>query len=156
MTRLRVLFVGVFVYLCLPSPVRADIPPGPRPIPPQFDIPQPPIPGPPLPRPDPPVPQPPIPRPLPEPDSLIPTPNPVPTSQPKGTIDPQPQPKGPADPSVWRPVPRPPEPRRTGPFRSCGSGAGIGFAGIGLAWGLMWIGNRYAGRISRRKDDPQG
>jgi len=39
---------------------------------------------------------------------------------------------------------------RTGPFRSCGSGMGTGFAGIGLAWGLMWVGNHFASRVSRR------
>jgi hypothetical protein len=39
------------------------------------------------------------------------------------------------------------QPRRTGPFRSCGSGLGLGLLGIGLAWGLMWIGTRHGGRI---------
>src|SRR5262249_8807801 len=43
-------------------------------------------------------------------------------------------------------------PKHTGPFRSCGSGAGIGFVGIGLAWSLMWVGNRYVGRIVPRND----
>jgi hypothetical protein len=48
------------------------------------------------------------------------------------------------------------ESRRSGPFRSCGSGMGVGLAGIGLAWGFMWIGNRYAGRVAgRREDDPR-
>lgn len=36
---------------------------------------------------------------------------------------------------------------RTGLFRSCGSGAGLGLAAIGVAWGLMW-----ATRRERRKD----
>jgi hypothetical protein len=43
------------------------------------------------------------------------------------------------------------QPRRTGPFRSCGSGMGVGLAGIGLAWGLMWAGTRFAGRVARPK-----
>jgi len=41
------------------------------------------------------------------------------------------------------------KPQRTGPFRSCGSGMGLGLAGIGLAWGMFWLGNRFAGRIAR-------
>ncbi len=41
------------------------------------------------------------------------------------------------------------EPPRTGPFRSCGSGAGLGFAGIGVAWGLMWVGHRFVGRVRK-------
>ncbi|MCE9560942.1 MAG: hypothetical protein K8U57_02700 [Planctomycetes bacterium] len=48
-------------------------------------------------------------------------------------------------------TPPPEPPRRTGPFRSCGSGIGTGFAGIGLAWGLMWIGNRFASRVRRNE-----
>jgi hypothetical protein len=43
-------------------------------------------------------------------------------------------------------------PRRTGPFRSCGSGMGLGLAGIGIAWGLMWAGTRYAGRFAAKRD----
>ena len=39
--------------------------------------------------------------------------------------------------------------RRDGPFRSCGSGSALGLAGIGVAWGLMWAGNRYAGRVAK-------
>ena len=31
---------------------------------------------------------------------------------------------------------------RTGLFRSCGAGAGAGLAGIGVLWGLMWVGRR--------------
>jgi hypothetical protein len=45
--------------------------------------------------------------------------------------------------------------RRTGPFRSCGSGMGVGLAGIGVAWGLMWVGTRYAGRIAKSQR-PEG
>ena len=41
--------------------------------------------------------------------------------------------------------------RRTGPFRSCGSGMGVGLAGIGVAWGLTWVGTRYAGRIAKTR-----
>jgi hypothetical protein len=47
------------------------------------------------------------------------------------------------------PIPYEPS-RRTGPFRSCGSGMGLGLAGVGTAWGLMWVGHRYAGRVARR------
>jgi hypothetical protein len=55
------------------------------------------------------------------------------------------------DPVTGQPMPvRPQPPRRTGPFRSCGSGAGIGLAGIGIAWGMMWVGTRYAGRVRRQ------
>ena len=43
-------------------------------------------------------------------------------------------------------------PRRTGPFRSCGSGMGLGLAGIGIAWGLMWVGTRYAARVASKRD----
>jgi hypothetical protein len=59
----------------------------------------------------------------------------------------------PIDPETGQPMPVRPEPdrRRTGPFRSCGSGAGAGLAGIGIAWGLMWVGHRYAARVARRK-----
>lgn len=35
------------------------------------------------------------------------------------------------------------KPKRTGPFRSCGSGMGAGLAGIGLAWGVLWLGGRF-------------
>ena len=40
------------------------------------------------------------------------------------------------------PAPRDPPQRRTGPFRSCGSGMGLGLAGIGATWGMLWLGNR--------------
>jgi len=60
------------------------------------------------------------------------------------------------DPVTGQPMPVREEPRRrTGPFRSCGSGAGLGLAGIGVAWGLMWIGTRYAGRIVRGRNRDQ-
>ena len=39
---------------------------------------------------------------------------------------------------------------RSGPFRSCGSGIGTGFAGIGLAWAAMWAGDHFARRVRRR------
>jgi hypothetical protein len=26
---------------------------------------------------------------------------------------------------------------------------GLGLAGIGLAWGTLWLGNRFAGRVAR-------
>jgi hypothetical protein len=42
--------------------------------------------------------------------------------------------------------------RRTGPFRSCGSGMGLGLAGIGIAWGLMLVGTRYAARVASKRD----
>jgi hypothetical protein len=42
------------------------------------------------------------------------------------------------------PVPNLAQPKRTGPFRSCGSGMGLGLAGIGMAWGMLWLGNRFA------------
>ena len=45
---------------------------------------------------------------------------------------------------------KPEPPRRTGPFRSCGSGMGAGLAGIGLAWGVMWAGRRYAARLHEK------
>lgn len=53
------------------------------------------------------------------------------------------------DPKPAEPV-KPEPPRRTGPFRSCGSGMGAGLAGIGLAWGLMWAGRRYATRFHEK------
>ncbi|MBN9118302.1 MAG: hypothetical protein J0I06_03930 [Planctomycetes bacterium] len=70
-----------------------------------------------------------------------PKPNPAP--QPPAAVDPA------TDTPSPPPAPRDP-PRRTGPFRSCGSGAGPGLAGIGAAWGMLWLGNRLVGRVSRR------
>jgi hypothetical protein len=32
---------------------------------------------------------------------------------------------------------------------------GLGLAGIGVAWGLMWVGARYASRIARRDGGPK-
>lgn len=67
--------------------------------------------------------------------------------------DPQPQPPITVDPTpdvpYPPPAPRDPPKRRTGPFRSCGSGMGLGLAGIAAAWGMLWLGNRFAGRVSR-------
>jgi hypothetical protein len=75
---------------------------------------------------------------------------------PKGE-DPALQPPPMIDPKTGGIVaPAPTKPRRTGPFRSCGSGMGVGLAGIGLAWGLFWVGNRFAGRVRDRKDDRTG
>lgn len=49
------------------------------------------------------------------------------------------------------PSPKKPEPpKRTGPFRSCGSGMGLGLAGIGAAWAVLWLGNRFSGRVARK------
>ena len=56
------------------------------------------------------------------------------------------------DPTTGQPLPpvREEPRRRTGPFRSCGSGMGAGLAGIGIAWGLMWLGTRYGSRWVKR------
>ena len=56
------------------------------------------------------------------------------------------------DPNTGQPLPpvREEPRRRTGPFRSCGSGMGAGLAGIGIAWGLMWVGTRYGSRWIKR------
>ena len=71
-----------------------------------------------------------------------------------------PEPKPiPVDPVSGLPYPPPmkPEPKRTGPFRSCGSGAGLGLAGIGAAWAVLWLGNRFADRAARRaRSDAHG
>jgi hypothetical protein len=77
----------------------------------------------------------------PQPTPPGPAPQPNPQPQPFG-VDPNGRPYPP-------PAPRDP-PKRTGPFRSCGSGMGLGLAGIGAAWGMFWLGNRFAGRVSRR------
>jgi hypothetical protein len=57
------------------------------------------------------------------------------------------------DPARVPPAPQPIPPRRTGPFRSCGSGMGLGLAGIGVAWGMFWLGSRFVGRVSRRTSE---
>ena len=62
----------------------------------------------------------------------------------------------PPNPTPLTPAPAPEPPRRTGPFRSCGSGMGAGLAGIGIAWGLMWVGHRCAARVARTKEDRRG
>jgi hypothetical protein len=93
------------------------------------------------------------PPPLPDGKPPIPIPNPVPDPPPSDII-----------PSVEPPPPPPPpkrvEPRRTGVFRSCGSGMGPGLAGIGVGWAMLWLGTRFANRVSRsaqkspsRRDD---
>ncbi|QJW97909.1 hypothetical protein [Frigoriglobus tundricola] len=83
----------------------------------------------------------PTPRPpLPTPPSQDEASNPVPAPQP--------------NPAPQQP-PQPEPPKRTGPFRSCGSGAGTGLVCIGAAWAMLWLGNRVAGHITRRaKTDP--
>ena len=63
-------------------------------------------------------------------------------------------PPGPS-PSVNRHLPVTADPPRRGVFRTCGSGMGVGLAGIGVAWGLMWVGTRCASRITRRDDGPK-
>src|SRR5262245_30707437 len=88
------------------------------------------------------------PTPPPPPEGLETTPNPSPNPPPPVKDTPQPPPPPPA-----RAVPA--RQRRTGPFRSCGSGMGVGLAGIGLTWGLMWIGHRYAGRVARTRREDQ-
>lgn len=47
--------------------------------------------------------------------------------------------------------PKPEPPKASAPFRSCGSGAPLALAGIGATWGMLWLGNRFAGRMSRRE-----
>lgn len=47
-----------------------------------------------------------------------------------------------------------PSPRRNGPFRSCGSGAGTGLAAIGISWTVLWLGTRLAGRMRGTKEQP--
>jgi hypothetical protein len=63
---------------------------------------------------------------------------PQPPADEKAAPAPNPQPMYPDDPVVRLP------PRRSGPFRSCGSGTPVCLAGIGLAWGMLWLGNRFA------------
>ena len=83
----------------------------------------------------------------------------LPSPRPQPPPDPVPQPappQPPVDPVTGKPLwdyREEKKPRRTGPFRSCGSGMGTGLAGIGLAWGLFWVGNRFAGRVRARKDE---
>lgn len=43
------------------------------------------------------------------------------------------------------------KPKRSGPFRSCGSGAPLALVGIAATWGMLWLGHRFAGRVSRRE-----
>jgi len=128
MVRSHALVMGLFAFALLAVEAgfaRADVPPfgGPR----VYDLP----PRPPNPEP------PPLPNPLPTP----PAPNP-PAPAPQPTLQ-----QGAIDPATGLPYPpprKPDPPRRTGPFRSCGSGMGAGLAGIALAWGALWLGNRFA------------
>ncbi|HEY1188841.1 MAG TPA: hypothetical protein VGE74_14395 [Gemmata sp.] len=67
---------------------------------------------------------------------------------------PSPKPAPPVDPLTGKPLPEVREekkPRRNGPFRSCGSGAGTGLAAIGASWAVLWIGTRVAGHVRRTK-----
>jgi len=146
----RLLWLALFAVALAASSVRADLPgpyprpPRPLPPPPNPDI-VPPVPNPNL-EPLPPLPNPPV------PDGVVPTPKPIPEGLKPAPV-PQPTPQqGAVDPVTGRPYP-PPAPRdppkRTGLFHSCGSGMGAGLAGIGLAWGMLWLGNRFSGRVSR-------
>lgn len=87
----------------------------------------------------------PKPDPIPKPDPLFaPAPNPEPNPAPSPVQNPPPNKEmWPNDPVVR------PAPKRTGPFRSCGSGAGTGLAGIAVAWAMLWLGNRFARSLSR-------
>lgn len=172
MIRSRSLWLRLFALVILVAhagPVLADVPSpfgGPRPRPPQYggDFPNPtPQPAPtPTPQPQPPLP------PIPPPDDLAPTPSPtpqpplpapIPSPMPPAPI-PSPAPEPPANgplPPFLQPTPQtlkqPDSVRgnapRAGLFRSCGSGAGLGLAGIGLSWGMLWLGTRFVGRVSR-------
>ncbi len=79
----------------------------------------------------------------------IPGPHPRPRPGPP-LPPPPPFTEGPVVPDPFPPAPA--KPKRTGPFRSCGSGMGTGLAGIGLAWGMLWLGNRFA----RTQRSPSG
>jgi hypothetical protein len=63
---------------------------------------------------------------------------------------PKPAPKSTDEAAESKPEPKPEPPPRTGPLRSCGSGAPLALAGIATAWGVLWLGGRVAGRMSRR------
>jgi len=161
MTRFGWLVLALLVIQAVPARAYQYPPPVVPPLPPPVI--------PPLPPPGPgPVPNPPVspvdfgPIAPPVPEGL--KPSPVLTLPPPPT-PPAPQPQEPprtqVDPVTGLParVPRnppPPPPPRTGPFRSCGSGAGTGLAGIGAAWALMWLGNRFAGRAARRTKNTIG
>jgi hypothetical protein len=80
-------------------------------------------------------------------------PDPAPAPQPAPEPAPQPGAVDPVSGLPYPPLLKPEPPRRTGPFRSCGSGMGLGLAGVGLAWAALWLGNRFAGRVSRREAD---
>ncbi|MBM3981475.1 MAG: hypothetical protein FJ304_14555 [Planctomycetes bacterium] len=75
---------------------------------------------------------------------VAPWPFKVPRPEPKPQPAPQPPPP-PIDPATGKELFDTREkPKRTGPFRSCGSGAGVGLAGIGAAWAALWLGMRFA------------
>jgi hypothetical protein len=88
-----------------------------------------------------------LPGPWPSPSKRRPVPAP-PAPEPQPVPAP---PQPPTDPSTGRPMGefREEKPKRTGPFRSCGSGMGTGLVGIAAAWGVLWLGNRFAGRWAR-------
>ena len=50
----------------------------------------------------------------------------------------------------WEPIGKQ---KRTGLFRTCGSGMGVSLAGVGLAWGMLWLGTRLVGRVRGAKPD---
>jgi hypothetical protein len=159
MLRSRALWLGLFALAILAaevSPVFADVPSPdgtyhPKPwgygAPPPGWVEQNRVRNTPAPAPQPQPPQPQIPPPdfgdMTQPPAPIPDTVPIP--------QPMPRPGPQIDPLNEFP-PKPPkkvEPQRTGPFRSCGSGAGTGLAGIALTWGMLWLGNRFVGRVSR-------
>ena len=78
---------------------------------------------------------------------------PLPTPVPETNAGTPPPPPPPTDPGTGKPVweIREENPSRTGPFRSCGTGAPLALAGIAATWGMLWLGNRVAGRVSRRE-----
>lgn len=53
----------------------------------------------------------------------------------------------------WEPIGKQ---KRTGLFRTCGSGMGVGLAGVGLAWGVLWLGTRFVGRVRGTKRQRTG
>lgn len=85
-----------------------------------------------------------IPGPWPSPSVNRRPPPPAPDVLPSPLPDPAPNPD-PAPKEMWPddPIPRP-KPRRTGVFRSCGTGTPAALAAIGVTWGMLWLGNRFA------------
>lgn len=76
------------------------------------------------------------------PDGKPPSPGPNPAPPVPDPIIPSVEPQPP-------PPPKKVEPRRSGVFRSCGSGAGLGLAGIAVGWGMLWLGTRFVNRRPR-------